>query len=145
MLLRRLRSFTLGPFELPPPVLTDPTPTLPTPVQEKERKVRALVAAAGFTGAATLECYKSGPLIGQGAFSKVYTAWHRLTGAKVALKQYAATKLERSPALLAAVCACPPLRRSCCSPAVSYPGLRSLKVHRAEGSRLCLPGTTAPG
>jgi hypothetical protein len=66
-------------------------------------QVRALVAAAEFTGEASMECYKAGPLLGQGAFSKVYTGYHRLTGQKVALKQYDKLKLEKSPVLLAAV------------------------------------------
>ena len=66
-------------------------------------QVRTLVAAAEFTGEASMECYKAGPLLGQGAFSKVYTGYHRLTGRKVALKQYDKVKLEKSPVLLAAV------------------------------------------
>ena len=51
-----------------------------------------------------LEYYTIGPAIGQGAFGSVNLAWHRVTGAAVAVKTYGSSFWKKDPTMLAQVC-----------------------------------------
>ncbi|KAK3233420.1 hypothetical protein CYMTET_56281 [Cymbomonas tetramitiformis] len=69
----------------------------------KESKIRMMVASPKFTGEGSLDFYKLGPVAGKGAFSTVYTAWHRLSGKRVAIKQYNLNRLARDTVLSTSV------------------------------------------
>lgn len=65
--------------------------------REREYKQRQLlkvfVASPEFDGKSNTDFYGFGKVLGQGSFGKVRLAWHRLAGAKVAIKSYEKAKL----------------------------------------------------
>jgi len=56
-------------------------------------RLKAYVALNDFDGYATTDFYGFGKVLGQGSFGEVRLAWHRLAGAKVAIKSYEKSKL----------------------------------------------------
>jgi serine/threonine protein kinase len=67
--------------------------------QQRERewqarqRLKAFVASDVFDGRATVDFYGFGKVLGQGSFGEVRLAWHRLAGAKVAIKSYEKTRI----------------------------------------------------
>jgi serine/threonine protein kinase len=57
------------------------------------QRLKAIVAQPDFNGRASTEFYGFGKVLGQGSFGEVRLAWHRLAGAKVAIKSYEKAKL----------------------------------------------------
>lgn len=57
------------------------------------QRLKAYVASLDFEGRATTEFYGFGKVLGVGSFGEVRLAWHRLAGAKVAIKSYEKSKL----------------------------------------------------
>lgn len=55
--------------------------------------LKAFVASPDFDGKSNTGFYGFGKVLGQGSFGKVRLAWHRLAGAKVAIKSYEKSKL----------------------------------------------------
>jgi hypothetical protein len=87
---------------------------------QQRQRLKAFVASHEFDGKSNTDFYGFGKVLGQGSFGKVRLAWHRLAGAKVAIKSYEKAKLTepnhwrrvqqeiRCPAgFLAAVRLCP--------------------------------------
>jgi serine/threonine protein kinase len=56
-------------------------------------RLKAYIALPDFDGYATTDFYGFGKVLGQGSFGEVRLAWHRLAGAKVAIKSYEKSKL----------------------------------------------------
>jgi hypothetical protein len=52
------------------------------------------VSSHEFDGKATTDFYGFGKVLGQGSFGKVRLAWHRLAGAKVAIKSYEKSRIK---------------------------------------------------
>ena len=67
-------------------------------LREREHALRlqlkAYVSSPEFNGRSTTDFYGFGKVLGQGSFGKVRLAWHRLAGAKVAIKSYEKAKLK---------------------------------------------------
>lgn len=57
------------------------------------QRLKQIVAHTDFDGRATTEFYGFGKVLGQGSFGEVRLAWHRLAGAKVAIKSYEKARL----------------------------------------------------
>jgi hypothetical protein len=62
--------------------------------QQLRLKLKAFVSSPEFGGRSTTDFYGFGKVLGQGSFGKVRLAWHRLAGAKVAIKSYEKEKLK---------------------------------------------------
>ncbi|KAA0152872.1 hypothetical protein FNF31_06569 [Cafeteria roenbergensis] len=66
--------------------------------REKEwaqrQRLRDFVSSPEFDGNATTDFYGFGKVLGQGSFGKVRLAWHRLAGAKVAIKSYEKSRIK---------------------------------------------------
>jgi serine/threonine protein kinase len=61
---------------------------------KQRQQLRDYVASSDFDGKATTDFYGFGKVLGQGSFGKVRLAWHRLAGAKVAIKSYEKSKIK---------------------------------------------------
>ena len=60
---------------------------------QQRQRLKAFVASPEFDGKSNTDFYGFGKVLGQGSFGKVRLAWHRLAGAKVAIKSYEKSKL----------------------------------------------------
>ena len=60
---------------------------------EQRQRLKQYVASPEFDGKSNTDFYGFGKVLGQGSFGKVRLAWHRLAGAKVAIKSYEKSKL----------------------------------------------------
>jgi hypothetical protein len=60
---------------------------------QQRQRLKAFVASHEFDGKSNTDFYGFGKVLGQGSFGKVRLAWHRLAGAKVAIKSYEKAKL----------------------------------------------------
>lgn len=56
-------------------------------------RLKAIVAADGFDGRASVDFYGFGKVLGTGSFGEVRLAWHRLAGVKVAIKSYEKSRI----------------------------------------------------
>ena len=61
---------------------------------DQRQRLRDHVSSSAFEGKATTDFYGFGKVLGQGSFGKVRLAWHRLAGAKVAIKSYEKSRIK---------------------------------------------------
>lgn len=76
------------------------------------KRVNRIVTGDGWNGNGTLEFYKIGPVIGEGAFGKVRMAVHLPTMHRVAVKSYCSSKMKSTTVRLPCRLPC---RLLCCA------------------------------